>query len=397
MITASQLPRLMACPGALVLPRAENYSEWATLGNEAHDDLSDLETLPPEVAKHVPAGALAEVKLAYDVISQAGRIIGAGAGRSYGTPGPYEIVGSADVVGQLGDTVVVVDWKTGFRDVEPAATNAQLWFYALAALAALEALARAAGTPPPTRATVRIVYTQFGRLDEHDIEAYDFADFRVQLQELFVREAEMRDRRNATGAVETREGSWCRYCPSKHVCPSKNGALVQLATGGLAVIGDAEMSPDRAAEAVRQFLTIEAMVKDARARLVSYVNERGPIDLGDGTAYGAHVRDGDERISDVEIAVQSIRAIVGGDKERVQAFEAVAIERKTSKAALTRAAKAIGEQPRLATAIVNRIRDAGGIERGAEKRPIGVHPIAKVERAPLDVPYEEINRLLEAG
>ena len=146
MITASSLTRLRQCPSSAVLPRAENASIWADAGNEEHDrlarwvsdrdsdaisDIVDADLLA-RLPSLVPPGARAELKLAYDVVARTARIIGEGSGRAYGDPGPFEIVGSTDVGGEDGDAVVVIDWKTGFADVEPAATNDQLWFYATA-------------------------------------------------------------------------------------------------------------------------------------------------------------------------------------------------------------------------------------------------------------------------
>lgn len=165
MITASSLARLRACPSSAALQRAETYNEWADLGHDAHEELADLANLEPRLAQYVPPGARVEVKFAYDVATGAARIIGEGGGRNYGVIGPTEIAGSCDVLGVEFGRVVIVDWKTGFADVEPARSNAQLWFYALAACRALGLHA----------AVVRIVYTQSGRCDEYEIDCGEHA------------------------------------------------------------------------------------------------------------------------------------------------------------------------------------------------------------------------------
>lgn len=376
--TMSALPRLLNCPGSAVLPRADTESVWADAGVAEHEELSDLGSLPPELAKLIPDNALSEVKISYDVSTRVGRIIGHSPGRDYGDLGPFEIPGSIDVLGIDGDAVVILDWKTGYSDVEPAATNGQLWGYALAA-------ARALGKD---RAIVRIVYTKTKFVDEYHIDALELADFADRLEQLHLRVIELHSKR--AEHVPTKEGSHCKYCPSKHACPSKNALLVQLGSNGLAVIGDALMTPERALSAYQQFVQVEQLVKDARARLQSYVDSHGPIDLGNGKLYGRYERAGDERL-DGTVAVQAIREVVG---ESHREFEAVAIDRRTSKAALTRAAKAIGEKPKLATAVINKIRELGGATHAAPERPIGEFNGARHEAAPaLDI--EKVNRMLE--
>jgi len=347
-ITASGIARLRACPGSAVLPRAENHNVWADAGHDEHENLSDLPNLPEELAVLVPPGSRAEVKLAFDVATRKGRIIGEGSGRDYGSPGPFEVVGSTDVLGVLGDAVVVLDWKTGFLDVEPAATNPQLWFYATAAASALGL----------SRAIIRIVYTKSGRVDQAEAGPLELAEFASQLHVLHARVAAARSRKEDGAIVETKEGAWCKHCPSKSVCPSKVGLLVQVAAGGLATIGDTAMTPVRAAAAYEQINRIESLVRDARARLHTYVEEQGPIDLGGGRMYGRYMRKGNERL-DGAATVKAIRDVLGGE---AAAFEELAIVLTTSKAAIERAAKRlIASKPTaVAKAVVSRVRELGG-------------------------------------
>ena len=388
MMTASALTRLLRCTASAVLPRAENHNEWAESGHDEHEDLAEQTlagTLPGHLARLVPPSPRVEVKVAYDVSTRTGRIIGEGSGRDYGTPGPFEIVGSFDVGGIDGDRVVIVDWKTGFADVEPAATNAQLWFYALA-------LCRALGKDA---AVIRIVYTnQGGRCDEHEIDALDLAEFAAQLEALHTRVAALQAARKRGEIAETREGSWCKHCASKPYCPSKNALLVQVAERGLAVIGDAEMTPQRAASAYEQIVRVEQLVKEARKRLETYVEERGPIDLGDGRMFGRYVRKGNERLSG-DAAVKAIAEVVG---ESAKEFESVAIERKTTKAAIERAAKSLGCKRGTAAAIVRRIREIGGASHAADSMPIGEYVRDRDEPAELPaVDVAEVNKLLESA
>lgn len=381
MITASALPRLRACPSSAVLPRAENHSEWADLGHEAHEELA-IFTEDHPFAHLLSPRARAEVKLGYDVATRTGRIIGEGSGRDYGSPGPFEIVGSCDVLDDDGEHVTVIDWKTGFTDVEPAATNAQLWFYALAA-------ARALGRD---RARVIVVYTQSRRVDEYEIDALELAEFATSLERLHSQVAERKAMRQRGETLETREGSWCRYCPAKPYCPSKTALIKQMA--GLTVIGEA-VTPETAAAAYEQVVRIESLVRDARKRLETYVDEHGPIDLGGGRMFGRYVRSGNERLSG-DVAVQAIAEVVG---ESAKEFAHEAIERKVSKAAIERAAKTLGCPRGTATKVIKRIRELGGATHGADSMPIGEYMRDKnepAERPAID--YAAIDKALqEAG
>lgn len=374
-LTASGLSRVLNCAGSVRLPRAENVSQWADAGHDEHAEIADQHaagTLPAWIAKLVPAGARSEVALAFDVATRQGRVIGENIGRAYGDVAPFEVVGSADMVGIEDDAVVVLDWKTGYLDVEPAATNPQMAFYALAAC-------RAFGKD---RAIVRIVYTKSNRVDAAELDALDLAAFADRLESLFRSVAADRQ----TGPINTREGSWCRYCPSKSVCPSKVGLLAQVASGGLAVTGG-ELTPALAASAYEQLVRIEQIVKEARARLLTFVEEQGPIDLGNGRAFGRYRKLGNRKI-DARGAEPVIRAVLG--PEAVD----VAIERSTSQAAIERACKQFGQRGDKA-ALMRRLEEDGYVVR-EETFPIGEYATDKHDAAAFADAAAEANRALEA-
>lgn len=409
MLTMSALPRLLNCPSSAVLARAENASVWADAGHLDHEELAELADPEHEFAHLLGAGARSEVKVAYDVIARTGRIIGEGGGRDYGVLGPFEIAGSIDALWVEGDTVVVLDWKTGYADVDPASRNWQLWGYALAACAALG----------KRQARVMVVYTKTARVDSYEIDAFELADFAARVAALHARVPELRAAKLRGEQLDTREGSWCKHCPSKHVCPSKNALLVQVAkvglasevvrkfagpdgptpealtafesvaSEGLAVISDVEMTPERARAAYEHLMRIEQLVKDAKKRLDSYVTENGPIDLGNGRAYGRYAREGDRKI-DAAKAMAAIREVVG---EKAKEFESVAFERKTSQAAIERACKAVAGPRGLKAKVLKRIEELGGISRPIEY-PIGEAPVEKFGEAPPTFDVDAVNQLL---
>lgn len=339
-------------------------------------------THPPKRASVVPSDPRVEVKMAYDVVSRTGRFLGSASDRNYGRPGPFEIVMSADVVGIEGDAVVVIDWKSGHADVEPAATNGQLWGGALAACRALG----------KGRAIVRIVYTnQNDRLDEYEIDALEMADFAGRLERLHITVAELKAAHARGDVLPTREGSWCKHCASKHVCPSKVALIRQMA--GLTVIGDG-VTPETAATAYEQVVRVEQMVREARQRLNTFVDEQGPIDLGNGRMFGRYIRKGNESLNG-NIAVQAIAEVVG---ESAREFESMAIERKVSKAAIDRAAKALGCKRGTGPAVIKRIRELGGASHANDTMPLGEYVRDRDE--PAEAPKldaDEVNRLLESA
>ena len=191
MLTASSISRLLNCPGSEALTKAETASQWADAGHAEHAELATRVrsgTLPSNLAAIVPPGARAELALSYDVATGVGRVIGEDIGRAYGAQGAFEIFGSADVVGVAGDAVVVVDWKTGFAEVEPAATNPQLALYALAACRALGR----------DRAIVHVAYTKMGSIDTAELDVLDLAAFANTLTGMHPRIAELQAAKSAT-------------------------------------------------------------------------------------------------------------------------------------------------------------------------------------------------------
>jgi len=381
MLTMSALPRVLNCTASVVLPRAEAHNEYADVGRDEHEELARFEDLPPHLAALLPPGAIAEVKVAYDVATRVGRIVGAAAGRGYGELGPFEIAGSIDALGvdREDGVVVIVDWKTGYADVDPAVRNWQLWGYALAACRALGY----------DRARLIVAYTNRGRIDQHELDALDLADFAERLERLHARVGSLKAARDRGETLDTREGPWCRHCASKPFCPSKNALLVQVAEKGLAVIGDAYMTPERARGAYEQVIAVEQLVKEARKRLERYVDERGPIDLGDGRAFGRHERQGNERV-DARVARKAIYEIAG---ELAADFAEVALDLTTSKAAIDRAAKSVGE-PKLAKAVLGRTRALGGI-KSETKLPVGEFQLDKHRAAAApEFPANDVDRAL---
>ncbi|HVZ35777.1 MAG TPA: DUF2800 domain-containing protein [Polyangiaceae bacterium] len=384
MITFSQLQRLLECPGSEALPRAEIASPWADAGHEEHAVLAEqvrMGTLPEKWRKYVPDGSRAELGLAFDVVNRTGRLLGEDLSRAYGVIGPFEIAGAADVVGAISDCVVIGDWKTGYNEVEPAATNAQLAGLALAATRALGM----------SRAIVRLFYTKTGAMDEAELDALDLAAFADRLEAMHGRVAQQQ---GAVGDVSTREGSWCRHCPAnKNRCASKTALLVQVAQRGLTVIGEQELTAEMARESYSQIVALEQMVKDARSRMNAWVDENGPIELANGKRYGRYQRTGKAKL-DADAATTAIAEICG---ESATDIVRGCVKRTVSQADIERAVKAVAPKGYTKTKarIVARIEELGGLERVPEF-PYGEHAADKTAQLSPDDIAEADALLAEA-
>ena len=136
MPTMSALPRLLNCISSEVLLKAHNSSAFASAATLSTRPIASRRAAR-QSSRWRSIRLAQRVKVAYDVAARTGRIIGEGGARGYGALAPYEIAGSIDVLGVVGDTVVVIDWKTGAALVDPASRNWQLHGYALAACRAL--------------------------------------------------------------------------------------------------------------------------------------------------------------------------------------------------------------------------------------------------------------------
>lgn len=227
---ASELDRLLACVGAVVLPTSDvrslgvkNAAEW---GNDAHYWVETGEIRTAKLAERIalsdtrredwwPAPGKHEVAVALNLDT------GAAVTKEDGTKdekdawkaafGPNFIVGTLDYVGSLLDTPWVDDLKTG-RQVTWKTYEAQQTFYCLCVHRAYY----------PDADCVRSTVTHWPRYPKHgtpkrfgrtiSVDALD--EFVVRLNNF--REAVERARETET--ADLRGGSHCFFCPSKPFC-----------------------------------------------------------------------------------------------------------------------------------------------------------------------------------
>lgn len=255
------------------------------------------------------------------VLDLAGRArhVGDNIGRKYPRLSDTEIAGSADIVGLSDSAAVVIDVKTGRpENVDPAAENAQL-----ATLALAVHLAHGVDTVR----TVLAFPTSAGVVtDEHTLDAYDLANWHAELVALA-------DKIPASVPQPSKKS--CQYCPAKASCPAMTEALATVAPSRrLPVVMDARAitSPEHAADQYRALRAAKTAIDAAWSALRQYVDEHGPVNLGDGLAYGSK----QTRRESIDL---STRAAIGALQNELGDAWALAVSAETTKTAIKSAAK----------------------------------------------------------
>jgi hypothetical protein len=295
-LTASALPRALACAASCALPAVSSTSDEAERGTRVHGYLQAIaDGTPREDAlaavtadavralceridiRHVPRGGETEIAMAWDVEARAVRRLVVDGHRSYDVR-PTEIAGTADLV-LWTETPVVIDWKTTAWDFDARAAVPQLEHYALcvAELAWSDSVECAVG-----------VITDDGAVEWSrwlmDAAALDRA--RERARRVWER---VQSARAHQGEHDVTLGTHCRYCPSWRACPAHVRAVRQLASGEVPeVTADsigaayslaraAEQSAEAVREGIKRFVTEHGPVK-AGNQLVS-LNKRGALSL----------------------------------------------------------------------------------------------------------------------
>lgn len=274
-VGGSTAKRVIACPGSVRLCQqmperpSSRYADEGTLCHTimeavlAHDgrpedfigDTSGEVTVTPELidAKIRPAlAALDEIDPANQMTYDCEIVVGFGDA----LPGVF---GSADMIGRLGHTAVVLDWKFGDGVDVAVEENPQAMFYAAAAMRTPKAAWAFDGATEiecvivqPTAKTP----VKRWRTTPERIRAFERQLFAA------VREAEKPDARFATG-------DHCRWCAAKPICPLLTGAVDRAVKTSLEGINAARLG-----EMLDQASLIESYLADVRV-LAQHILEEG--------------------------------------------------------------------------------------------------------------------------
>ncbi len=283
MNSASQIERLLKCPGSNRLPHTETNNSYSTAGRERHAALEAIIK-----AGGVPKGidpslitfdARTEVAFAFNVATFECIVLVDGSHRAYPELGPFWIYGTADLVGTVDDTVIIIDWKSYERNTK-AAENMQLLTLAVMACKALG----------KSSAVVALAYgegVEVSWTDKATISEEKLSYHAHYLRTLFAQSAVIK---------ELRPGSYCRYCPAFAHCPEQqSAALVEVEYAALIPAAQLYLNMQRAkiyAKRAHEILFAKALdgevmrIGDSELRIVQGEGKRKVSD-GDAAYYVA--------------------------------------------------------------------------------------------------------------
>ena len=345
-LTASRLDLAAKCPGSFALGHVQTESPAAGKGTEIHafietllsegllepQALTDPEARrvcerldPKEVFRIAAARSLAgedaeeedheEGKLlvenALALSPDAGEALAlpeGGGYRDYSEAPEGYVCGTADVIAVFWDHVLITDWKSGGEVLPAPERNLQLRFHALAA-----ALAYRVG-----RTTVQLAYIDGeGRIT---VSSFEFSEEDLAGIAAEIRGIVERIERARRGRPGFRVGSHCRYCPAFASCPAQAGAAQALLEEKLE-----ELTPEKAAEAWRRLLAMEAATKKVRKALGDYAENRGGVPLEDGRELRLVESRRDTILPDVVMPL--LRDLYGDEADRAVSITKKGIEK----------------------------------------------------------------------
>jgi CRISPR/Cas system-associated exonuclease Cas4 (RecB family) len=280
-LSASGVPRALACPSSLILPRHAFANVDADAGTERHEadeaaiDLGSAEdALPAEVvAMFLPGDKHStEPSFAYDTATDTARALGNIKRRDYSSLSPYEIAGTPDLVVIGNGRAIVVDHK-GFERVQDAEVNAQTLTYALM-------VARAGGFDEVTV----VIYYELGRPDIAVIGSLQLDAHAARLKRLQV--DVVRAQQNPDAFLKA--GSHCKYCESFFYCKAQQGLVLEVGGVGMPMRIEASIPFEQDDEAARAFDLMERigmLQKRLSSALYARAAER-PFTVPDGRVFG---------------------------------------------------------------------------------------------------------------
>jgi hypothetical protein len=370
-LTGSGFGRAEACPASTFLPAVKEAGGAAAVhgnvvhrylclvsevGAEAALELMNLEhrevcaAIDLEQLPHAQRGAwAAEVSVAWDWATGAGREMARGSGRHEYDIGPTESAGTADLATLVDGRLVVLDVKSGFADLGPPGEALQLLFYAVGLAAAWGA----------TEATVGFVYPDGRQSKTAHLDAFDLAAAAERLRAVVERCRELEARYQADGHVTPRSGEHCRYCPAFLRCPAKATLVRELALQA-ASSDPTDLAPVLDADSVPQVLERLLAAEEVLARVRRVLEEwaaTSPVRLPDGRIFGA-VEQSKESF-DPDVGGSVLARLFGPEV----AAKAVEVTKELTKAAVKRELRGVYEARKAAGQKVT----LSGLEREAHE------------------------------
>jgi len=274
-VGGSTAKRVINCPGSVALvarmpPKLSSvYADTGTLLHNIIADILDTSAKPEDFLgmvhadvtfdqdllerKLLPALAAlndidAEREMEYAVESVVG----------FGELLP-DVFGSADIVGRIGDTAYIVDWKFGDGVAVEVEENPQLMFYAAAAMRTDATKWAFEGA---TKIELVIVQPPY-------VKRWETTPRRIQLfeKELIaaVKAAQQPD-------APLAQGDWCRWCAAKAICPIMTGAADRALVSTLKNLSIENMS-----DYLGMADQLESWIKEVRALAMQTLEAGLPV------------------------------------------------------------------------------------------------------------------------
>ena len=363
LIAASAAGRIDSCPASAALPQAHHAPTPESLaGTAMHATLEAVargERVDVDCANILQAmGPLdwleSEVAYGRERCGTARRI-GTSIHRAYRVHSPHaRWAGTADLVGAVGDQLMIADLKTG-RWLGPASESAQLRMLAVLAWEAQSS--RSTGS-------VRVGYIYLRRDDDgappaswHTYDAFDLSEARQWLADLDGRVADAEDMVAEGKTPTVSEGDHCRYCPAYAGCPAKRTlAMASIGRGEVAGELDLNLTPERVGLLLDRLSSVEGLCRRLR---------RVAEQFGEATRAGkrqVYQRIPEERIEGASIG-DAIASVLGDGSDDTNAVVA-AISVSLSKADLGSAISARiprGRRKLVAEQIIEACRERGAL------------------------------------
>ena len=169
------------------------------------------------------------------------------------------VFGSADIVGRIGDTAYIVDWKFGDGVAVDVEENPQLMFYAAAAMRTPAAQWAFEGA---TKVELVIVQPPY-------VKRWETTPRRIQLFEKELTQAvKVALRPDAPLA----QGDWCRWCAAKAICPIMTGAADRALVSALKGVDVADVS-----DHLKMADQLEGWIKEVRALAMQTLEAGLPV------------------------------------------------------------------------------------------------------------------------
>jgi len=227
-VGGSTAKRVMACPGSVALcaampPQVENeYMAKGTLCHNAMDRIFSSGIPPKSVigmqyagqvlTEEVYADKISTAMMLMDVLDPAGEMELATETRvGFGSVLP-DVFGTTDIIGRLTGRAVVLDWKFGDGVPVDAEENAQLMFYAAAAMRTKDTMWAFEGVTEVELVIIQPPHIRRWTTTVQRIKAFE--------QDLICA-VSAAQKPNAKLVA----GEHCRFCAARPICPEITGAV----------------------------------------------------------------------------------------------------------------------------------------------------------------------------